>query len=150
LAVDELRTFLGSIGRYGGRGASVERDRGLYLSAWDGRQPIVYERVTDDITIVVKEPVLSITGTLQDSHVSLPGDGLSGFRARGLPHLGRKPAGRSGIAPVPTAWNRAVDALLKSRPAVTLHLEGDAREVWEAARARWDREAADASPGVAS
>lgn len=150
LAVDELRTFLGSIGRYGGRGASVERDRGIYLSAWDGRQPIVYERVTDDTTVVVDEPVLSITGTLQDSAVSLLGDVESGFRARWLPHFAHKPAGPPRIAPEPTEWNRAVEALLRSRPTGTLHLEGDAREVWEAARIRWDAEASDASPGVAS
>jgi hypothetical protein len=146
--VDELRTWLGGLGRYGG-GNAAAKDLGFYLTSWDGGS-VSYDRVTDDISIHIEQPVVPIIGTLQDEHHKLLGDVASGFRARWLPHLGPAVLPRTRVrqSDAPTEWESALTALLAGQPATTYHLEGAARDIWNAARDRWQDEAQDAAPGV--
>lgn len=149
LVVDELRSWLGGLGRYSA-GAAAQRDLGHYLSMWDASAPLTYDRVGGDTSIVASEPAVSVVGTLQTEDHRLLGGVESGLRARWLPHLygGTMPDRVDGPVAVPDAWTRRLEDLLQPRRRLRLDLTTAARRAWRDAQDRWQTEAADASPGV--
>lgn len=147
--VDELRSLIGAFGRYA-NGGGTQREIGLYLGCWDAGSPVTYDRVGGGVSLYVAEPALSIVGTLQVEDHRLLGGVATGFRARWLPHLGPVVPRVDGVAnqiAVPFSWSRALRRQANA-PARNLRLEGEAREAWESARARWSQSEAEAAPGL--
>jgi hypothetical protein len=151
LAVDELRSWLGGLGRYGA-GAAAQRDIGHYLSMWDASAPIAYDRVAGGVSVVAPDPAVAIVGTLQAEDHRLLGGVETGLRARWLPHVWRA-ASRSGgedysSVAVPEVWLATLRRLAASRLRLCLALDGEARQLWSDARRQWTAMAQDASPGI--
>jgi hypothetical protein len=149
VVVDELRAWLGGIGRYG-LGGARQKDLGTWLALWQG-DTASYDRVGGDVSIVVPRPVVPIIGTLQIEDQQLLGDVRSGFRSRWLPHLGPVTLAGDGDDNHGACadYEAALTRLVYSKPRGELRLaEGDARQAWRDARARWRSEAHGASPGV--
>lgn len=147
VVIDELRIWLGGLGRYGS-GASGQKEIGTYLSCWDANTPINYDRVGGGISITANRPATSIIGTLQAEDHRLLGAVETGFRARWLPHLHLEAPGEEIAGAVPSTWTETLTRLAKDPPQVDLTLRGDARDVWQDAGRRWKSEASDASPGL--
>lgn len=139
---DELQMFLSSLGQYK-RGPSS--DRGRMLSLWTGA-PWSYQRVTNDVDLLIPRPVVCIVGGIQPAMQALLGGEEDGLRPRWLPHLASLDltAQASGTSATrPAAWVRTLDALnCLSRRGRTWRLDETTRRLWQDARRRWKAESA--------
>jgi hypothetical protein len=142
VVVDEMSGFLRGMGRYNRSGGASEMSR--LLSLWSS-VPWRYDRVTDDLIIYIRRPVVSITGGIQPHLHGLLGDDDSGMRPRWLPHYVPAWKAKWGKHRAPASWNRRI-AELYCGPGQMLVLEGEALEAWEKAGEKW-RARSDA-PGI--
>lgn len=143
LVPDELAVLLLGFGGYK-KGDGQTADKGRLLELWSGR-PWMYQRVGNDDDgkfFYVREPVLTIFGTIQPEFVRLLGDVGSGMQARWLPHMvGQREGHATGYTS--DLWASAIERLLHclySKREWTLDQGAQARDEHHAAERRWAAE----------
>jgi hypothetical protein len=144
IVADELTNWLRGLGRYqSGNGDGGNRAR--WLSNWALR-PWPYVRVTGDVNVMVRRPVVTICGGIQNALHHLLGPEDDGFRVRWLPHIAPLD---TTMRPKPGShdverWNNAIERLyhLRTPRKWTLGDDDDpAFKVWRDAQERWKRQA---------
>lgn len=138
VAPDELSGMLGALDRYH-RGSG---DRGRLLALWSGT-PWRYQRVTDDLDILVPRPVVSIVGGIQPALHRLLGGDEDGMRPRWLPHLAPLQTGDTEVmVTAPTGWADTLATLHDDTTGRAWHLDTIGYRTWSDARRRWKTDAA--------
>jgi hypothetical protein len=136
---DELSGFISAFGQYKQRGQQqANTDVARMLSIWAG-QPWRYQRVRDDIDLLISRPVVPVVGGIQPSRHGDLGDDETGLRARWLPHISMSTGVRWAESPiVPRDWDDAVAELhdLRSEHRHWI-MSGQARRMWREASDRW-------------
>lgn len=136
VAADELSGMLGQLDRYH-RGSG---DRGRLLALWSGT-PWRYQRVAEDLDILVPRPVVSIVGGIQPALHRLLGGDEDGMRPRWLPHLAPLAPASDVMAVAPTSWADTITTLHEDTGVRSWHLDTTAYRAWAEARRRWKADA---------
>lgn len=140
---DELTNWLSGMGRY--RNSGDGGDRARWLSMWSC-SPWSYERVSDDLHILVPRPVVTVCGGIQPHLLSLLGPEGDGMRPRWLPHMSLDTNLKPKPGKIPENWDAVLHDLYDARHSRTWTLDGQALARWQAAQRRWK----EASRGVES
>lgn len=145
---DELVSILAALDPERGGSAA---DRGKWLKLWTG-VPLILKRVgsggeANQVSIVTPKPVCSLAGNLVPGDLPLLGKQGSGFRPRWLPFYlpARKPQWLHAGA-YPDDWEKCIAALLSYRQPRDWYLKNAARDMWDDARSRWNRQQDNAEP----
>lgn len=131
---DELTNWLSGMGRY--RNSGDGGDRARWLSMWSC-SPWSYERVSDDLHILVPRPVVTVCGGIQPHLLSLLGPEGDGMRPRWLPHMSLDTNLKPKPGKIPDSWDQILDELYDARHPRTWTLDGQALARWQAAQRRW-------------
>lgn len=133
VALDELKSLVGSFGRYAAKGSGSDME--FYLSAWNGK-PFRVDRKTTGRTDISNHALCVIGGIQPDVLSSAFGDGKedNGFLARFLiastpPAQGRTPRYRDPR--LADAWGDVLRSLAAPAVGQILRLDNDAWEIFE-------------------
>lgn len=130
---DEMNGWLRGLGRYGRGGGAAEVSR--MLSLWSS-SPWKYGRVTNDVSLLIERPVVSVVGGLQPHLQGLLGDDETGMRPRWLPHYVSSWKAKWGEDRAPSSWINRI-AEMYCRDGGVLGLNGKALDAWTGYRDEW-------------
>lgn len=156
VVVDELDSFLSSMGAYSTTKRGGDAERARFREMWSGR-PISYSRVgqggaSNQVEFNIDEPVLTIFGPLLPADLYKLGGVTNGDWARWLPAYvpPEVPEIPEYCERKPPAWVESVNRLIAHRGHPRYwKIRDEAFREFRAARDRWRREQFDAPEHVA-